>query len=82
MTSICPQMVASSLVVDMDYPLTFIEFYEIVLSCGLEIADKIVRHEEKEPDEVNNVKKDLSKNSVGMKSKSSKASGGTRKKKL
>ncbi|KAF2880053.1 hypothetical protein ILUMI_26122 [Ignelater luminosus] len=47
LTNICPQIACDNQIINMDYPLSFIEFYETLLMCAFMMVDKMKKREEK-----------------------------------
>lgn len=80
--TICPNIVEENLIVDMDYPLTFLEFYEVMLLCVMKQTDKIImqRKKEKVHKEVD-IEEIVSTVSSGSKPKIKGARSGSKKKK-
>lgn len=46
LAEVCPKIYQEGMVVNIDYPLSFLEFYEVVLLCAYKIVDKKQREKE------------------------------------
>lgn len=48
LAEVCPKICQDGMVVTIDYPLSFLEFYEVLLLCTYKMAEKIQKQKEKE----------------------------------
>lgn len=46
LSEVCPQIVQDGILVKIDYPLSFFEFYEVLLLCAYKMVDKKQREKE------------------------------------
>lgn len=46
LSEVCPQIVQDGILVKIDYPLSFFEFYEVLLLCAYKLVDKKQREKE------------------------------------
>lgn len=42
---VCPHIMEEGVIVNMEYPLSFIDFYDVFLMCGFMVVDKVKRRE-------------------------------------
>lgn len=43
----CPQMKKNGVIINIEYPLTFLEFYDSMLKCGLAVIELKKKNEER-----------------------------------